>query len=249
MHYAKQLHALQIELVKFQKHLIKHGDRILILLEGRDSAGKDGTIKRIIEHLSPRDTRVVALNKPSDREATAWYFQRYVPHLPLAEEFVLFNRSWYNRAGVEWVMGFCTEAQYEEFMETVPIFEQMLVRSGIQLFKYYLDISKAEQKERLKNRLTDPLKQWKMSPIDAVAQKHWKDYSVARNGMFARTHTAVAPWTVVSANDKKSARLSLIMDLLSRLDYKDKNHALLRPDPKVVFSYTEAALHAGLIAP
>ena len=247
--YGKTLEALQIELVKFQKHLIAKGDRILILLEGRDSAGKDGTIKRVIEHLSPRDIRVVALNKPSSRDASEWYFQRYVPHLPAAEEFVLFNRSWYNRAGVEWVMGFCTEAQYEEFMETVPVFEQMLVRSGIHLFKYYLDIDKAEQKKRLKDRLTDPLKQWKMSPIDAVAQKNWKRYSTARNAMFARTHSAVAPWTVVRANDKKRARLGLIMDLLSRLDYNDKDHALLCPDPEIVFSYTQQSVDSGAIAP
>ncbi len=246
--YGKTLEALQIELVKFQKHLIAKGDRILILLEGRDSAGKDGAIKRVIEHLSPRDTRVVALGKPSTRDESEWYFQRYVPHLPAAEEFVLFNRSWYNRAGVEWVMGFCTEAQYEEFMETVPTFEQMLVRSGIQLFKYYLDIDKAEQKRRLKDRLTDPLKQWKMSPIDAVAQKHWKDYSTARNAMFARTHTPSAPWTIVRANDKKQARLNLIMDLLTRLDYADKDHALLCPDPDVVFNYTHDVVAQGRVA-
>jgi polyphosphate kinase 2 len=246
--YGKTLEALQIELVKFQKHLIAKGDRILILLEGRDSAGKDGTIKRVIEHLSPRDTRVVALGRPSTRDASEWYFQRYVPHLPAAEEFVLFNRSWYNRAGVEWVMGFCTETQYEEFIETVPVFEQMLVRSGIHLFKYYLDIDKAEQKQRLADRLTDPLKQWKMSPIDAVAQKHWKDYSTARNAMFARTHTPYAPWTVVRANDKKQARLNLIMDLLTRLEYKDKDHALLIPDPDVVFNFTHEVITQGRVA-
>jgi polyphosphate kinase 2 len=246
--YGKTLRALLIELVKFQKHLIAHGDRILIILEGRDSAGKDGTIKRIVEHLSPRETRVVALGKPSTRDESEWYFQRYVPHLPVAQDFVLFNRSWYNRAGVEWVMGFCTEAQYEEFMETVPVFEQMLVRSGIQLFKYYLDIDKAEQRRRLKARLTDPLKQWKMSPIDAVAQKHWKDYSVARNAMFARTHTPTAPWTVVRANDKKLARIHLVMDLLTRLDYAGKDHGLLCPDPDVVFSYTHDAVTQGRVA-
>ena len=246
--YRHTLRELQIELVKFQKHLISHGDRILIILEGRDSAGKDGTVKRIIEHLSPRDTRVVALGKPSTRDESEWYFQRYVPHLPAAAEFVLFNRSWYNRAGVERVMGFCTEAQYEEFMETVPVFEQMLVRSGLRLFKYYLDIDKAEQKQRLKARLTDPLKQWKMSPIDAAAQKHWKDYSAARDAMFARTHTLAAPWTIVRANDKKRARLNLIMDLLSRLDYRDKNEALLCPDPDGVFSYTQDAVMQGRIA-
>ncbi len=247
--YAKLLRALQIELVKYQKHLIAHDARILVILEGRDGAGKDGTIKRIVEHLSPRETRVVALGKPSDQEAGSWYFQRYVPHLPRAQEFVLFNRSWYNRAGVERVMGFCTEAQYEEFIETVPVFEQLLVRSGIQLFKYYLDIGRDEQRRRLKARLQDPLKQWKSSPIDAVALQHWKDYSVARNSMLARTHNPVAPWTVVHADDKKRARLSLIMDLLARLDYKDKDHALLRPDPAVVFAYAEQALQAGAIAP
>ncbi len=247
--YASTLKALQIELVKFQKHLIAENQRILIIVEGRDGAGKDGTIKRITEHLSPRETRVVALAKPSDREATGWYFQRYVPHLPMAQEFVLFNRSWYNRAGVEWVMGFCTEPQYEEFMETVSVFEQLLVRSGIRLFKYFLDIARDEQRRRLEARLRDPLKQWKSSPIDAVALQHWKDYSVARNAMFARTHNAVAPWTVVKADDKKRARLSVIMDLLARLDYKDKDHALLRPDPEIVFGYSEEALRSGVIAP
>jgi polyphosphate kinase 2 len=247
--YGKTLRVLQIELVKFQKHLIAHGDRILIILEGRDSAGKDGAIKRITQHLSPRETRVVALGKPSTRDESEWYFQRYVPHLPAAAEFVLFNRSWYNRAGVERVMGFCTTEQYEEFMETVPVFEQMLVRSGMRLFKYYLDIDKAEQKRRLKARLTDPLKQWKMSPIDAVAQKHWKDYSVARNAMFARTHTLAAPWTIVRANDKKLARLNLIMDLLTRLEYQDKNHAVLVPDPELVFNYTQDAVTQGRVAP
>ena len=248
MAYAKTLQALQIELVKFQKHLIKHGDRVLIVLEGRDAAGKDGTIKRVIEHLSPRETRVVALGKPSDRETTAWYFQRYVPYLPMAQEFVLFNRSWYNRAGVEHVMGFCNHAEYEEFMETVPEFEQMLVRSGIKLVKYYLDIDKAEQKARLKDRRNDPLKQWKISPIDAAAHKHWKGYSEARNAMFARTHTAVAPWTVVRADDKKRARLNLIKDLLTRLDYADKDASLLNVDPKTVFTYSDEALQKGWIA-
>jgi polyphosphate kinase 2 len=246
--YKKNLTALQIELVKFQKHLISKGDRILILFEGRDSAGKDGAIKRIIEHLSPRDTRVVALGKPSTRDESEWYFQRYVPYLPAAEELVLFNRSWYNRAGVERVMEFCSEAQYEEFMETVPVFEQMLVRSGLQLFKYYLDIDKDEQKQRLKDRLTNPLKQWKMSPIDAEAQKHWKDYSTARDTMFARTHNTVAPWTIVHTNDKKQARLNLIKDLLSRLNYKDKDQTLLDPAPDVIFNYSHESVEQGRVA-
>lgn len=247
--YKEELHALQIELVKLQKHFIKHGERILVIFEGRDSGGKDGTIKRIVQHLSPRETRVVALGKPSERDRTSWYFQRYVPHLPAAEEMVLFNRSWYNRAGVERVMDFCTKDEYEEFIDTVPAFEQMLIRSGISLFKYYLDISKDEQKKRLAARRTDPLKQWKMSPIDAVAQKHWDDYSRARNDMFARTHSALAPWTVVRANDKKLARLCVIKDLLSRLDYTGKDEEVVCPNPDVVFTYAEAYLDNGMIAP
>ena len=248
-HYKHELHDLQVELVKLQKHLIAHGDRILVLFEGRDSGGKDGTIKRIIQHLSPRETRVVALGKPSDREESVWYFQRYAPHLPAAEEMVLFNRSWYNRAGVERVMGFCTDAEYEEFMETVLPFEHMLVRSGIRLFKYYLDISKKEQKKRLDARRTDPLKQWKMSPIDAVAQKHWSDYSIARNEMFARSHSPMAPWTVVRADSKKLARLNVIKDLLTRLEYDGKDHALIRPDPDLVFNFADAYIDNGMIAP
>jgi polyphosphate kinase 2 len=247
--YKRDLHGLQVELVKLQKHIIAHGDRILVLFEGRDSGGKDGTIKRIIKHLSPRETRVVALGKPSDHDRTTWYFQRYVPHLPGAEEMVLFNRSWYNRAGVERVMGFCSNAEYEAFMEMAPAFEQMLLRSGMRLFKYYLDISKAVQKQRLAARRRDPLKQWKMSPIDAAAQSHWKDYSTARNEMFARTHTPMAPWTVVRADDKRLARLNVIRDLLTHLDYRDKDHSVVRPDPDVVFNYAEAYLDNGMIAP
>lgn len=246
--YKRELHDLQIELVKLQKHIIAHGDRILVIFEGRDGGGKDGTIKRIIQHLSPRETRVVALGKPSDRDRTSWYFQRYVPHLPAAEELVLFNRSWYNRAGVELVMDFCTKDEYEEFMTTVPTFEQMLIRSGIRLFKYYLDISKTEQKKRLSARRTDPLTQWKMSPIDAVAQKHWDGYSTARNEMFARTHTPFAPWTVVRADDKKLARLNVIKDILTRLDYADKNHDVIRINPDIIFTYSDIYLENGMIS-
>jgi polyphosphate kinase 2 len=167
--YKDSLHQLQVELVKLQRHFIKCNDKILIILEGRDASGKDGTIKRIVQHLSPRETRVVGLGKPSDRDRTSWYFQRYVPYLPAAQEFVLFNRSRYNRAGVERVMGFCTEAEHEEFMGSVSNFENMLVRSGVKLLKYYLDISKTEQKKRLEDRKSDPLKQWKVSPIDDQA--------------------------------------------------------------------------------
>jgi polyphosphate kinase 2 len=214
--YATALRVLQIELVKFQRNLIAHDERILVLFEGRDAAGKDGTIKHISEHLSPRETRVIALRTPSDHERSEWYFQRYVTHLPAAREFVLFNRSWYNRAGVERVMGFCTKDECELFLRTVPGFEAMLVESGISLFKYYLDISRDEQKRRLKARRSDPLKQWKLSPIDEAALDHWEDYSTARNIMLARTHTAEAPWTIVNANDKHAARLNMFRELLCR---------------------------------
>ncbi|MFZ2724737.1 MAG: polyphosphate kinase 2 [Methylococcaceae bacterium] len=248
-HYKDTLQQLQIELVKLQSHIIKHNEKILIIFEGRDAGGKDGTIKRITEHLSPRETRVVALGKPSDREAGSWYFQRYTEHLPAAQEMVLFNRSWYNRAGVERVMGFCTNEQYHEFLETVSGYEQMLVKSGIKLLKYYLDIDKEEQKKRLKEREHDPLKQWKVSPIDKEAQKYWEEYSLARNVMFARTHHLIAPWTVVRADDKKSARLNVIKDILFRLHYKEKNEGLVLPDANIIFNYEESYLQNGMIAP
>jgi polyphosphate kinase 2 len=247
--YAEQLRNLQIELVRLQRHLIANGEKLLILLEGRDGAGKDGSIKAILEHMSPRESRTVALGKPSDREQTQWYFQRYVAHLPAAGEFVLFNRSWYNRAGVERVMGFCSNGDYERFLEDVPVFEQMLVHSGIQLFKYYLDIDKAEQKARLEARRNDPLKQWKISPIDEAALKHWSDYSRARDVMLVRTTTKTSPWTVVAANDKKTARLNLIRDLLSRVEYRQKGKAVVPvPDRNIVFPFTAKALKDGRLA-
>lgn len=247
--YASQLRDLQIELVRLQRHLIAEGEKLLILLEGRDGAGKDGSIKAIIEHMSPRESRVVALGKPSDREVTQWYFQRYVAYLPAAGEFVLFNRSWYNRAGVERVMGFCSVDECERFLDDVPVFEEMLVRSGIRLFKYYLDIDRAEQKARLEARRTDPLKQWKISPIDEAALRHWKDYSKARDVMLSRTSTTLSPWTVVCANDKKTARLNLIRDLLSRMEYRQKGEAVRPvPDRKVVFRFTAKALSGGRLA-
>ena len=246
--YQDSLRKLQVELVKLQRHFIKCNDKILIILEGRDASGKDGTIKRIVQHLSPRETRVVALGKPSDRDRTSWYFQRYVPYLPAAQELVLFNRSWYNRAGVERVMGFCTEAEHEEFMSSVSNFENMLVRSGVKLLKYYLDIGKAEQKKRLQDRKSDPLKQWKVSPIDDQAIKRWKAYSLARDEMLARTHNPMAPWTLVRASDKRLARLNIIKDLLSRLHYADKDERLIRPDPRIVFAYDASNLENGQLA-
>ena len=246
--YELAFHQAQVELVKFQKHVIKHGQKALLIFEGRDASGKDGTIKRIVEHLSPRETRVVALGVPSDRDRKAWYFQRYVPHLPIAGEIVLFNRSWYNRAGVEYVVGFCTKQEYEEFMKTVPMFEQLLAHCGFTILKYYLDISREEQERRLKHRRKDPLRQWKLSPIDAQAPKHWEHYSEARNAMLARTHSMFAPWIMVRADDKQAARLKVIHDLLSRCEYHDKDRHGELPDPGVVFPFDESQLKNGMIA-
>ena len=247
-HYERTLRTLQIELVKVQRHVIKHGHKVLLIFEGRDAAGKDGTIKRIIEHLSPRETRVVALSKPSDREASSWYFQRYAPHLPAAQELVLFNRSWYNRAGVERVMGFCTEGQVESFLDDVVPFEHMLIASGIQILKYYLDITRKEQKDRLQDRRRDPLKQWKMSPIDKVALKYWEAYTEARDIMLARTSTSLSPWLVVRADDKHSAHLNVIRDFLSRVNCPKNDKHQATPDRDVVFPYDKEHARAGLLA-
>ncbi len=233
--YDSELRQLQIQLVKLQKSLISNGDQILVILEGRDTAGKDGTIKAITAHLSPRETRVVALGKPSDTENAEWYFQRYVAQLPKKGEVVLFNRSWYNRAGVEQVMGFCTQTQHDIFMSTVNEFESILVKSGINILKYYLDISKKEQAERLEAREDDPLKQWKISPIDQQAQKKWDDYSTCRNEMLQKTSPKDAPWTIVRANNKKLAHLNLIKDMLSRVSYPEKDPTLLKVDSEIAF--------------
>ncbi|MDQ6680298.1 MAG: polyphosphate kinase 2 [Pseudomonadota bacterium] len=246
--YAAQLHDLQVELVKLQRHFIRRGNRILVLLEGRDAAGKDGSIKRIVAHLSPRNTRVVALGKPTDSDQRSWYFERYVGHLPRDEELVLFNRSWYNRAGVERVMGFCSKRQLEEFMQSVPRFERMLVDSGTTLLKYYLDISKDEQKDRLASRKRDPLKQWKSSPIDDVAVAHWDDYTQARDAMLLRSHTAEAPWLIVRTDSKRHARLNLMRDILSRLNYAGKRQAFVQPDRDIVFEFTPHSVAAERLA-
>ena len=240
--------AAQIELVKLQHHVIETGQQVLVILEGRDAAGKDGTIKRIVQHLSPREARVVALGKPSGRNRKAWYFQRYAKKLPVAGEIVLFNRSWYNRAGVERVMEFCSKDEYNMFLKTAPIFEDLLVHCGIKLVKYYLDISKDEQKKRLKERREDPLTQWKASPVDAVAVKHWEDYSAARDEMLARSHTMAAPWTIVRADNKPLARINLIRDLLTRLEFKGKDRHADLPDPNIVFSFNEEAVSNGWLA-
>jgi len=222
----KILHELHIELVKLQREIISSDLKLIVIIEGRDAAGKDGTIKLITRHLSPRETRVVALGKPSNRQEHEWYFQRYSNYLPASGEFVIFNRSWYNRAGVEKVMNFCTDKEYRSFFTEVESFEKMLVEAGFIILKYYLDISKQEQEKRLADRRKDPLKQWKISPIDEMAQKHWKDYSEARDKMLFKTNFKNAPWIVVDADDKDPARIALIMDLLERMSYKNRNKKL-----------------------
>ena len=248
--YAHKLEKLQIALSRVQRRVLAEGRRVLIIIEGRDAAGKDGTIKRITEHMSPRDTRVVALGVPNEHDRKAWYFQRWVAQLPVSGEIALFNRSWYNRAGVERVMGFCTEAEYVEFMATVPLFEQLLVHSGFTVLKYYLDISKREQKKRLASRAEDPLKQWKTSPVDSQALKKWSAYSHARDAMLARSHSVFAPWIVVRADDKRAARLGIIADIIARLAEPDADEVLPDQacDPAVVFLYDPIARASGWLA-
>jgi polyphosphate kinase 2 len=238
--YKKELRLLQIELVKLQRHIIRENRRILIIFEGRDASGKDGTIKRIVQHLSPRETRVVALGKPTEREYRAWYFQRYVPHLPVDGEIVLFNRSWYNRAGVEKVMGYCNQAEYDIFMDTVNEFEELLVRSGMFLIKYYLHISRKEQEKRLAERKQDPLTQWKVSPVDESALQHWSAYSKAHTEMLRHSHSEHAPWTLVAADHKKETRLNVIRDILNRLECPEQDPDLCIPDPGIIIPYRDA---------
>jgi len=224
--YERELRRLQIELVKLQEWIKHEGLRVVVLFEGRDAAGKGGAIKRIAESLNPRVCRIVALATPTEREKTQWFFQRYVAHLPAAGEMVLFDRSWYNRAGVEHVMGFCTEHEYEEFMQSCPEFERMLVRSGIILIKYWFSVSDEEQERRFQDRMRTPTKRWKLSPMDLESRKHWADYSRAKDEMFAVTDTRQVPWFVVNAEDKKPARLNVIRHLLSIIPYRD-----LTPEP------------------
>ncbi|SFV54564.1 UDP-galactose-lipid carrier transferase [hydrothermal vent metagenome] len=238
LEYEKELRDLQIELLKMQNHIKATGQKVLMIFEGRDAAGKGGTIKRITEHLNPRGARVVALDKPSDVEKTQWYFQRYVSHLPSAGEIVFFDRSWYNRAGVEPVMGFCTPEEHKEFLHEVPEFEKMLVNSGIKIFKFYFSVSKKEQKRRFKKRETDPLKQYKLSPVDKLSQKLWDKYTIAKYSMLLASHTAHAPWTIIRSDNKKKARLETIRHILRNFDYPEKIASKkLVPDPKI---YIEA---------
>lgn len=222
LEYEQQLTKLQIELLKLQNHVKEKGLKVLMIFEGRDAAGKGGTIKRITEHLNPRGARVVALEKPSDIERTQWYFQRYTQYLPSAGEIVLFDRSWYNRAGVEPVMGFCTTEEHHEFLREVPEFEKMLVKSGIILMKFYFSVSKKEQLKRFQKREIDPLKQYKLSPVDKESQNLWDKYTIAKFSMLMASNTDIAPWTIVKSDDKKSARLNCIRYILSNIEYQNK---------------------------
>jgi polyphosphate kinase 2 len=240
--YKKELKNLQVELLKFQNYVKEQGLKILMIFEGRDAAGKGGTIKRITEHLNPRGARVVALVKPSDQERTQWYFQRYVAHLPSAGEIVLFDRSWYNRAMVEPVMGFCTQREHHKFLKDAPAFEKMIVDEDIKIFKFYFSVSKKEQAKRFLQRETDPLKQYKLSPVDKESQRLWDEYTLAKFMMLSATHTEAAPWTIVKSDNKKKARINAIKHILNHVEYTDKiekNQIIVDKDI-IVFGRDEA---------
>ena len=235
--YEQELQKLQIELLKWQKHVIANEQRVLLLFEGRDAAGKGGTIKRIIEHMNPRGARVVALLKPSDRERTQWYFQRYIQHLPSGGEIVLFDRSWYNRAMVEPTMGFCTDEENKRFLKDTPMLESMLVKNGIMLFKFFFSVSKREQLRRFDSRETDPLKQYKISPVDREAQERWDDYTLRKFQMLNETNRTISPWVMIRSDNKKKARLNCIKHILSQVEYKGKiSPEELEIDPEIVVS-------------
>ena len=233
--YEAEKFKLQIELLKMQSWMRDSGEKLVILFEGRDAAGKGGTIKRMMEHLNPRGAHVIALEKPNEREKGEWYYQRYIKHLPTAGEIVLFDRSWYNRAGVERVMGFCSANEYLEFLRQTPDLERMMVRSGIRLFKFWFSVSRGEQLRRFKSREHDPLKQWKLSPIDLASLDKWDDYTEAKEAMFFHTDTADAPWTVIKSDDKKRARLNAMRHLLASIPYENKDEEVVgKPDPLIV---------------
>ncbi|MCH9741400.1 MAG: polyphosphate kinase 2 [Epsilonproteobacteria bacterium] len=241
--YEKELIKLQVELLKLQNYVKEKGLKILMIFEGRDAAGKGGTIKRITEHLNPRGARVVALEKPSDKELSQWYFQRYVTHLPSAGEIVLFDRSWYNRSMVEPVMGFCTEREHHKFLKDAPEFESMLVDENIKIFKFYFSVSKKEQAKRFKSRETDPLKQYKLSPVDKESQKLWDEYSLAKFMMLSATHTEAAPWTIVKSDDKKKARINAIKHILNFVEYTDKIESKeIEVDPEIIIYGRDEAI-------
>jgi len=244
LEYELTLKKLQIELMKLQKHMKENGERMLLIFEGRDAAGKGGTIKRFTAHLNPRHTRIVALIKPNETESTQWYFQRYISKLPSAGEMVFFDRSWYNRAMVEPVMGFCTDEQNKRFLKDVPQLEELLVKDGIKLFKFYFSVSKEVQKERFDSRKTDPLKQYKLSPVDNLAQEYWDQYSIRKFQMLSETNRTVAPWTIIRSDNKKMARVNCMRYVLSEMEYKDKLPANeLEIDPKVVVSGIDELQH------
>ena len=248
--YFRELFRLQAELVKLQDWVVHTGHKVVILFEGRDAAGKGGVIKRITQRLNPRVCRVAALPAPNDRERTQWYFQRYVTHLPAAGEIVLFDRSWYNRAGVERVMGFCTDEQYEEFFRTVPEFEKMLVRSGVQLIKYWFSISDEEQSIRFLGRIHDPLKQWKLSPMDLESRRRWEEYTKAKEVMLERTHIAEAPWWVVQADEKKKARLNCIHHLLQQMPYREvERPTIVLPERERSENYRRNPVPQDIVVP
>ena len=245
--YEEELRSLQVELLKFQNHVKETGLRVLMIFEGRDAAGKGGTIKRITEHLNPRGAKVIALEKPSDTERTQWYFQRYISHLPSAGEIVLFDRSWYNRGGVEPVMGFCTHKQHTEFLREVPDFEKMVVNSGITLLKFYFSVSKDEQAKRFNERRDDPLKQYKISPVDEKAQEYWDKYTVAKYSMLLSSDTPTSPWVVIRSDNKKKARINCIKHILSSVDYDNKRPPKeLMPDPTPPWHTTHARISIAL---
>ena len=241
--YEQQKAALQAELLKVQLWAAETDQRFVLLFEGRDAAGKGGTIKRFTEHLNPRLARVVALNKPTDEERGQWFFQRYVKHLPTDGEIVLYDRSWYNRAGVERVMGFCEPGEYLEFMRQTPEFERMLTRSGIKLYKYWFSVTQSEQARRFEARETDPLKRWKLSPIDKASLDKWEDYTEAKEAMFFYTDTADAHWTVIKSDDKKRARLNCMRHFLSGLDYPEKDHEIASPPDNLIVGQASHVLH------
>ncbi|ABL69932.1 protein of unknown function DUF344 [Paracoccus denitrificans PD1222] len=243
--YEREKARLQAELLKVQIWAQETGQKFVILFEGRDAAGKGGTIKRFMEHLNPRFARVVALNKPSEIERGQWFFQRYIQHLPTAGEMVFYDRSWYNRAGVERVMGFCSPVEYLEFMRQAPEFERMLARSGIRLYKYWFSVTRDEQRARFKARETDPLKRWKLSPIDLASLDKWEDYTEAKEAMFFYTDTADAPWTIVKSNDKKRARLNCMRHFLSTLDYPDKDLAIAMPPDPMIVGHASHVIHSA----
>lgn len=242
--YEYELRRLQVELMKLQRTMQAEGTRLLLIFEGRDAAGKGGTIKRIIAHLNPRYTRVTALTKPNETEQTQWYFQRYISHLPSAGEMVFFDRSWYNRAMVEPVMGFCTDEQNKRFLKDVPLLEELIVKDGIKLFKFYFSVSKEVQKERFDSRREDPLKQYKLSPVDNLAQKYWDHYSLRKFQMLQETNRTIAPWTIIRSDNKKMARINCMRFLLSQLEYKGKLPAKeLVPDPDIIVSGIDELKH------